>query len=89
MFGKTSNDISATLMAMHDQARVACKHNQTAIAQRMAEWMSQDRRFDEFKDKQKLARNAMDARSHGRVLDLVEPVRSNANSPVGYVVRQV
>ena len=89
MFGKTTNDISETLMKMHDEARIDCKHNQAAIAQRMAEWMGSDRRFDSFPDKVKLARDAMDARTHGRVLNLTEPVRSGANSYVGYTVRQV
>ncbi|WP_426418476.1 hypothetical protein [Bradyrhizobium genosp. A] len=89
MFGRTTNDISETLMKMHDEARIVCKHNQTEIARRMAEWMTEDRRFDFIPDKTKLAREAMDARAHGRVLNLTEPVRSNANSCVGYVVRQV
>ena len=89
MFGRTTNDISETLMRMHDEARIVCKHNQTAMATKMAGWMAEDRRFDNIPDKARLARDAMDARAHGRVLNLVEPVTSGANSHVGYVVRQV
>ena len=70
MFGNTTNDISATLMAMHDRARLECNYNQYAIAPKMASWMNNDRRFDAFPDKLRLANEAMDARSHGRELDL-------------------
>jgi hypothetical protein len=70
MFGKTTDDIAQTLMHMQDEARTACRHDQYAMVKRMAEWMAQDRRFDSIPDKQALAREAVDCRSHGRELDL-------------------
>jgi hypothetical protein len=36
------------------------------MVKRMAEWMQNDRRFDNIMDKQSLAREAMDCRSHGK-----------------------
>lgn len=81
MFGRTTTDIAATLQAMQDRARVECKHNQTAMAQKMAQWMSDDRRFDSIPDKVKLAREAMDARSHGRRLDLTPTYETHALPP--------
>ena len=89
MFGKTTKDIAATLQAMHDQARVECRHNQGAIVTKMAEWIALDRRFDSIPNKTKLAREAIDARMHGRQLNLTEPQLSGANSYLGHVVRQV
>ncbi|MCP3382857.1 hypothetical protein NLM31_21045 [Bradyrhizobium sp. CCGUVB4N] len=78
MFGRTTNDLSETLMKMQDEARIACKHNQTEMARKMAAWMKEDRRFDSIPDKVKLAKEAMDARSRGRVLNLTEPYRPQA-----------
>ena len=70
MFRKNTADISATLMKMHDQARVVCNHNHTQMARQMAEWMAQDRRFDHIQDKVAFAADAMDARSHGRTINV-------------------
>jgi hypothetical protein len=78
MFGRTTNDIAATLMSMHDAARVECKHDQYAMARQMAQWMADDRRFDSVPDKEALAREAMDCRSHGRTLDLSGRMQSGA-----------
>jgi hypothetical protein len=75
MFGKTTDDIAATLMAMHDRARIECRHNQYAMAEKMASWMAQDRRFDSVTNKIGLANDAMDARSHGRELNLSGQLR--------------
>ncbi len=88
MFGRSTNDISEVLMRMQDEARVVCKHNQSQMARQMAEWMSNDRRFDNIPDKHRLARDAMDARSHGRVLDMTPQQQSNANTYFGHIVRQ-
>ena len=75
MYGRTTNDIAETLMRMHDEARVQCRFDQNQIADRMAQWMAQDRRFDGIRDKLRLANEAMDARSHGRELDLSARLR--------------
>jgi hypothetical protein len=89
MFGNTTDHMAEVLMRMQDEARVVCKHNQSMMAQQMARWMGQDRRFDSVRDKVALAREAMDCRSHGRTLDLSPRQRSNANSTIGTVVRLV
>ncbi len=89
MFGKTTDDISEVLMRMQDEARIACRHDQRAMALKMADWMANDRRFDGIRDKAAFAREAMDARSHGRMIDLTTRERSNATGPVGYVSRNV
>jgi hypothetical protein len=89
VFGKTTDDIAQTLMHMQDEARITCKHDQYAMVRAMAEMMSNDRRFDSIPDKQALAREAMDCRSHGRQLDLTGRMTSGANAPVGYVSRSV
>jgi hypothetical protein len=89
MFGRNTDHIAATLMAMHDAARIECRHNQGEMAKRMAEWMADDRRFDSIPDKVKLAFEAMDCRSHGRQLDLTRRMTSGATAPAGYVMRSV
>jgi hypothetical protein len=70
MFGRTTDDIAATLTRMHDQAREQCKYNQPAMARQMAEWLATDRRFDGIKNKEQFAFEVMDARQHGREIDL-------------------
>jgi hypothetical protein len=70
MFGRTTEDVAATLTRMHNQAREECRYNQPEIARRMAEWMQTDRRFDSIKDKEAFAYEVMDARQHGREIDL-------------------
>ena len=89
MFGRTTNDIATTLMQMQDEARTVCRHNQGAMVKQMASWMADDRRFDSIADKEALAREAMDARSHGRTLNLTKPYKPNTSGPVGYTSRQV
>ena len=76
MFGRTDRDIVRTLSAMQDRAMVECRYNQTAAIKLMGEWMRDDRRFDEYPDKEKVAREQIDARAHGRVPNLREPTRS-------------
>lgn len=88
MFGRTTNDLSEFLMRAEDEARVRCRHDREAMARTMASWLEQDRRFDGM-DRLKLAKEAMDARSHGRILNLTEPVTSGAMSMPGYAVRNV
>jgi hypothetical protein len=70
MFDKSDEDLSKTLNQMQDAAYRKCNCNQTAMIDKMASWLAQDRRFDAFADKKALAREALDARSHGRYLDL-------------------
>jgi hypothetical protein len=74
MFGRNTDDIARTLTQMQNQARIECRHNQTAMAKQMAAWMADDRRFDSIENKEAFALDAMDARSHGRELDLTQRV---------------
>jgi len=89
MFGRTTDQLAATLMAFQDQARIECRHDQYKMPRKMAEYMAQDRRFDSIADKEQLAREAIDARLHGRELDLTKRIGSNANTTSGYIVRNV
>jgi hypothetical protein len=89
MFGRRTNDIEQTLMAMHDQARVVCKHDQYAMAKQIATWLRDDRRFDSIKEKEQFAAEMMDCRRSGRELDLTRRLGSGATSSPGYVVRSV
>jgi hypothetical protein len=75
MFGRKTSDIEQVLTAMHDQARVVCKHNQYAMAKQIAEWLRDDRRFDSIKNKEAFAAEAMDCRRSGRELDLTKRLR--------------
>ena len=70
MFGRNTDDIARTLSLMLEQARSECRYDQGAMTRQVAEWMSQDRRFDSVPDKRKLAADALDAQQHGRQLDL-------------------
>jgi hypothetical protein len=89
MFGRKTSDIEQTLMAMHDQARVECKFNQYAMAKQIAAWLSEDRRFDAIRDKERFAADMMDARRSGRELDLTKRMGTGATGPVGYISRSV
>jgi hypothetical protein len=75
MYGKTSVDVARTLNQMIDEARVQCRYNQDAIVTKVAEFVRQDRRFDSIADPAALAREALDCRKHGRVLDLTPRLR--------------
>lgn len=79
MWGKTTDDIAETLMQMQTEAQTVCRFNQTEMAKTMARWMGQDRRFDGVPDKEALARDAMDAQAHGRVLDITPRFRIDGN----------
>jgi hypothetical protein len=72
MFGRTTDDIARTLTQMIEEARVACRHNQNEMARTIGGWLGQDRRFDGVGDKVSFAADAMDAKSHGRQIDLTE-----------------
>jgi hypothetical protein len=83
MFGRTTTDIEQTLTRMIEEARAVCHHDQYQMPVLMAKWMSEDRRFDGIPDKQKLAAEAMDAKSHGRELDLSARLRIDTQGAAG------
>jgi hypothetical protein len=87
MYGKSTEDIAQVLTSMQEEARIVCRYNQTEMAQQMAEWMANDRRFDGIKDKHALAVDVMDARQHGRQIDLTPRYRLDpepTSSPTRY-----
>lgn len=89
MFGNDTKNAARAIDQMIIQARGECRYNQTAMAEKIAGWLSQDRRFDHVPDKLKLAREAMDARAHGRILNLSEPERPQGSGQFGIVHRRV
>jgi hypothetical protein len=68
MFRNTPDDIAATLTNMVDTSHIVCRHNQAEMIKMMGEWIANDRRFDQVRDKQALAADILDAKSHGRLL---------------------
>ena len=73
MFERDQKDLVVTLGEMDRQSRIRTNFDQPAAREKMAGWLSQDRRFDEF-DKDKLARRVQECRQSGAVLDLDDPV---------------
>jgi len=80
MFGKGPHDLAATLSEMEYRARQAVNFNQTEAAQKMAEWLAQDRRFDSF-DKGRLIERVRDCKYRGAVLDLTDPQLQKGGEP--------
>jgi hypothetical protein len=74
MFNKTDNDITRTLTLMIDRSIDECKYNQDAAKRLTAKWIAQDRRFDGY-DPNAVAREAFDAKTHGRRMELTKPYR--------------
>jgi hypothetical protein len=89
MFNANTKDAARTLDQMIAQAREECRFNTGAMAEKIGGWLSQDRRFDHIPDKVALAREAMDARSHGRTLNLTDPYRPSATGQFGVIHRRV
>jgi hypothetical protein len=75
MFGKTTDDMAQMLMAMQDEARIICRHDQYRMVKVMEEMMARNRLFDSIPDKQALAKESMDCRRSGRELDLTGRMR--------------
>lgn len=74
MFSKSQNDISRTLDLMIDRSIDEAKYNQEAAKKLMAGWVKQDRRFDGY-DPDYVAKEAFDAKTHGRRMSLDQPYR--------------
>lgn len=70
MFTKSKGDIARTMDTMCELARPAVNYDQSKAAQQVAEWMSNDRRFDHVPDKLAAAKSYMDARAHGRAINI-------------------
>ena len=73
MFDKDPRDLTATLAEMEYRSRVTTNFTQSEAREKMTQWLSQDRRFDDF-DKDKLVQRVQECRQAGAVLDLDDPV---------------
>jgi hypothetical protein len=80
MFNKTDNDLTRTLVMMIDRSIDECRSNQTEAVKKTAQWIAQDRRFDSY-DPHAVAREAFDAKLHGRRMELNKPLRLNTTPP--------
>jgi hypothetical protein len=79
MFNKSHNDIVRTLGTMIRSATEECRFNEPAAIEKVAEWVKQDRRFDQY-DPRYVAREAFDAKNHGRTLQLDRPYKTNSGA---------
>ena len=71
MFTKSDNDIAMTLQMMINRSIDECRFDQYAAVKKTAEWIRQDRRFDNFgMDADAIAKEAFDAKSHGRQMHI-------------------
>jgi hypothetical protein len=72
MFGSDERDLTATLTQMHRIAIERSRWDQVAAKEVFKQYLSADRRFDEF-DKDALVARVQECRSNGAVLDLEDP----------------
>jgi hypothetical protein len=72
MFERDPRDLAATLSEMERRSRERTNFNQIEAKQKFAEWISQDRRFDDL-DPLKVAERVAYCRSNGGVFDVDSP----------------
>lgn len=84
MFTNKKEDLTQTLGLMINKSMEECRFNQSAAVEKVAQWVSQDRRFDNY-DPGYVAREAFDARSHGRSLQLDKPYQTNSGAGTSVV----
>jgi hypothetical protein len=82
MFELDEKDLSVTLREMERESRIRSNFDQGAARQKMAQWLSQDRRFDGF-DKNRLVERVTECRQSGGVLDLTDPTLRGGPPRVG------
>jgi hypothetical protein len=80
MFGTDPRDLARTLSQMESQARQASNFSQTETKQKMAEWLSHDRRFDAY-DPQRLIERVQLSKYNGAVLELDDPQLLKGGEP--------
>jgi hypothetical protein len=80
MFGKAERDLTRTLSEMEYEARTKCNYNQTEARQRMAQWLADDRRFDNY-DHARLIERVHLNKSNGAVLELDDPQLLKGGAP--------
>lgn len=83
MFGKTENDIRTTLQLMINRSVEECRFDQYAAVKKTAEWIKQDRRFDNIgMAPDALAKEAFAAERSGRQMRIgPEPVTVDTTPP--------
>ena len=72
MFETKPQDLAITLTQMERQSRERYKLRSSGSENQMAEWISQDRRFDAF-DPMRLVERVQHCRSNGAVFDVEDP----------------
>jgi hypothetical protein len=77
MFNKTPRDLVRTLDMMRDRSIEECRYNETAAIKQTAQWLKNDRRYDGY-DADALAKEAFDAKNHGRQMNLDRPYRPHS-----------
>ena len=72
MFEKDERDLCATLSEMENRSRIVTNFDQPAALTKMAAWIKQDRRFDNF-DAERLSKRVQECLASGAVLDMSDP----------------
>jgi hypothetical protein len=72
MFSDDPRDLCATLSQMHRQARTVSNFNSVEAGRKLAEWIQQDRRLDNY-DAARLAQRVNTCLQSGAVLELDAP----------------
>jgi hypothetical protein len=80
MFERDNNHLCATLAHMDTEARRRTRFNQNEAKAKMAEWLQQDRRFDDF-DHGRVIDAVYRAKQSGGVLQLDDPFLRKNGSP--------
>jgi hypothetical protein len=79
MFERDPKDLAATLSEMEKRSRERTNFNQVEAKQKFAEWISQDRRFDDL-DPLRVAERVAHCRSNGAVFDIGSPELKRSQS---------
>jgi hypothetical protein len=80
MFGRDPKALTATLGEMAHRAHWQSNANQIEAAEKMRQWVAEDRRFDSF-DHDRLVRRVQECRSCGAQLDLTDPQLQRGGQP--------
>ena len=80
MYGTDLRDMTRTLSEMEYEARQKTNFNKVEAAQKMAEWLSHDRRFDAY-DPQRLIERVQLHKYNGAVLELDDPQLLKGGQP--------
>jgi hypothetical protein len=88
MFGKNSHDMASTLDAMMGAAKTECRFDLYAAQRKVAEYVRQDRRFDNVgMSPDAIAKEAFEAKQAGRTMRLGPPAYETKSTPQTYTGR--